>query len=115
MNKRLEQIARKSAEGRLSSIQIAKTFGRRNDQVTKLIDQYREKFESFGAIQREKAKTGGRPTIEYFLNESQFIYLITLFSNAGEVPENKRKLVQEFMKLSKKTSSPSLKCTGKAK
>lgn len=101
MTEKVEIFGQTFMKGRFSSVVIAKTFERRHDQVTKLVDRYRGKFESFGDIEEVKTKNVGRPTVEYFLNESQFIYLITLFSNAGEVPENKRKLVKKYMEQSK--------------
>jgi phage regulator Rha-like protein len=97
--KRNELIACMMSKGRVSSIQIAKAFNRRHDQITKLIKRYLPSFNKFGEIKKVIAKTGGRPTTEYFVTEDQFIFLISLLGNSQDVVEFKRKLVSKYTKL----------------
>lgn len=99
MDERIKILGQKSAQGLLSSKIIAEAFARRHDQITKLVDRYLSHFQDFGEVQKEQIKTGGRPTIEYFLNEKHFLFLISLLGNSSDVVEFKTKLIKEYTRL----------------
>ena len=57
-------------------------------------------------IQKVPAKTAGRPVEEYLLNESQTIFLGTLFRNSSDlVLDFKERIAQEFVNLKKQNEA----------
>ncbi len=92
----------KGKEPRASSKLIAEGFDRRHRAVTDLIEKYKERFKKFGVLPFETVKpdgdSGGRPYMEYYLNENQVYFLGTLFRNSDITLDFKERLVEEFSK-----------------
>ncbi len=80
---------------------IAQGFDRRHADLLKLINKYKLRFEKFGELNTRKFSTKGRPGEEYLLNESQTMFLGTLFKNTDLILDFKEKIVQEFSRLKK--------------
>ncbi len=99
-------------EARAGTFFIAEGFGRRHDNVIKHVEEYREIFESMETssastvakdIPRNKVTTAGRGVNEYLLNETQAIFLGTLFRTSSKKPDDpvllfKARLAKEFVK-----------------
>lgn len=69
--------------------------------VTKLIQTYEDDFKEFGLVRfkidkPEKGSKGGRPKIQYLLNEEQATLLITYLKNTQPVRAFKKKLTSQF-------------------
>ena len=96
MTEKEKFIWEKSARGFLGSRQIAKAFSRRNDQITKIIRNYYAFFREFGEVKEKTTRSGGRPVVEFFLNENQTLFLISLLGNSKEVIKSKYKLIKHL-------------------
>lgn len=87
------------SEPRTGSYLLAEGLDRPHDHVRKLIENYREDFEDFSDLKSRKLKsTGGRPAVEYMLDEDQFMFLGTLLKNTPKVVAFKKAIVQQFKK-----------------
>lgn len=91
---------------------IAEGFGRRHNEVLKLIKKYEKQFldaESFTnrivKLLERKVKTKGRPVIEYLLNKEQTTFLGMLFRTSADPHDPvllfKAKLARDFIKQEK--------------
>lgn len=84
------------------SSEIANGFGVTHQDVTKLIDRYKDRFEELGVIgiqiQKPTSKKGGRPTENYKLNEQQAVFLGTMIRNTDESLRFKMNLTKQFFK-----------------
>jgi phage regulator Rha-like protein len=89
-------------EGRVGTFLIAKGFQRKHEYLLRLINNHKERFESFSVLKTGKRKEGrGRPIEEYWLTEDQFIFLGTLLRNSEAILDFKQTLVKEFAKTRK--------------
>lgn len=92
----------KGKEPRASSKLIAEGFERNHHAVTQLIEKYTERFKRFGGLPSQMVNptgnAGGRPFVEYYLNENQVYFLGTLFRNSEITLNFKERLVKEFSK-----------------
>jgi len=87
-------------ELRVGTLLVAEGFGRRHANIVRLIEKYRTVFQNFGSLNEQKSKsTGGRPVVEYLLNEPQTAFLGTLFKNNDQVIAFKETLVKEFYRM----------------
>lgn len=87
-------------EGRAGTVLIAKGFGRRHEQVVRLVKKYRLEFEELNTLKVFKSGRGrGRKIEEFMLTEDQFLFLGTLFKNSSQVVQFKKRLVQAFSKV----------------
>jgi len=98
---------------RAGTFLIAEGFERRHNQITKHIKDYYETFLSMeksftpGGVKEiptRRVKSAGRPIQEYLLNETQTIFLGTLFRTSSKKPDDpvllfKARLATEFVKL----------------
>jgi phage regulator Rha-like protein len=88
------------SELRVGTFFIAEGFGKEHKSTIKTIQRYRKDIEDFGDLRsRKSSSTGGRPIIEYLLNEPQATFLGTLFRNNEQVVKFKKKLVKEFFSM----------------
>ena len=94
-------VINKENEGRAGTLLVAKGFGRRHDQVIRLIRKYRENFENLSPLKGEKISGKGKPITQYWLTEDQFFFLGTLFKNSPIVVKFKERLVREFSRTRK--------------
>ena len=79
---------------------IAQGFGREHKTIISLIERYRSDFEDFLPLESKKyCSTGGRPVIEFLLNEEQTAFLGTLLRNNPQVVRFKIALVKEFYRM----------------
>ncbi len=99
-------------EARAGTFFVAEGFNRRHNKVSKLVEDYYELFcsmeKSFartGAkVPTRKVRTRGRAVEEYLLNETQAIFLGTLFRTSAKKKDDpvllfKLKLAKEFVAL----------------
>lgn len=91
-------VINRENEGRAGTLLIAKGFGRRHEQITRLIKKYQENFENLNTLKVLKVKGKGRSFEEYWLTEDQFFFLGTLFKNSPIIVNFKEKLISEFSK-----------------
>lgn len=102
-------------EERAGTFLIAQGFERKHDAVIKLIKKHEKRFlrlennkrflNTF-IVEKVSAKTAGRPVEEYLLNESQTIFLGTLFRNSNDVIlDFKERLSREFVALRKQNEA----------
>ena len=86
-----------NGEVRAGTWLIAKGFGRGHTSITKLINRNIKEFEYFGDLKSSKCtSTGGRPVVEYMLNEEQALLLGTYLRNSEVVKRFKRLLIKKF-------------------
>ena len=80
---------------------IAQGFDREHKNVLRLVTKHQILFEDLGVVTERKFKsTGGRPVIEFLLNEPQTAFLGTLFRNQNDKVINfKLNLVKEFYRM----------------
>ncbi len=78
---------------------IADGTGNHPQNIKELMDDYKSDFEEFGVIRFETEKGKGRPTVTYYLNESQATLLLTYLRNSTIVRAFKVALVKEFYKM----------------
>ena len=88
-------------ESRAGTVLIAKGFGRNHDQVKRLITKYKEDFEKISPLKGDITKGKTKSFNEYFLTETQFVFLGMLFNNNLQVVKFKRRLAKEFDKCKK--------------
>ncbi len=102
-------------EGRAGTFLIAEGFDRRHDRVKKHIEDYHEIFlsmeETYGRVcaqvlPRRVVKTKGNSVTEYLLNETQTIFLGTLFRTSSRKKDDpvllfKSRLAKEFVSIRK--------------
>ena len=100
-------------EERAGTFLLAEGFQRRHDRIVKHVKEYHELFlsmeKSYGRthpkeIPQRKVKSKGRPIQEYLLNETQTIFLGTLFRTTSKKLDDpvllfKAKLAKEFVAL----------------
>ncbi len=69
-----------------------------HEAVLILARKYKEDLNDVGLsdLKSESFKTGGRPGIEFILDEEQSTFLVTLMKNSKIVVDFKKKLVKEF-------------------
>ena len=65
----------KESEGRAGTFLIAKGFGRRHEQVVRLVKKHQRRFENFSTLKVSKVHGKGRPIEEYLLTQDQFFFL----------------------------------------
>lgn len=87
--------------GRAGTVLIADGFGRRHEQITRLVRKYRKKFEEINTLKVFIRKAKTKAFEEFLLDEDQFFFLGTLFKNNDQVVDFKLRLVQEFKKCRK--------------
>lgn len=80
---------------------IAQGFQREHKNVLRLVKKHIKRFETLGVVRERKyCSTGGRPVIEYLLNEQQAVFLGTLFKNQNDlILDFKLSLVKEFYRM----------------
>ena len=79
-----------------NSIDLSKRFDKRHHNLTKMIKQYRDSFESFGELKVEKVIYGkGRPILNYQLNDHQVSFLLMILGNNKKVLDFKYELVRK--------------------
>ena len=88
----------------ISHIVIAEKTNNDKDSVSRLIRNYTEELENFWKVRFEiqaikNSKNKINETKEYFLNEDQATFLMTLLKNTKEVVDFKLKLVLAFRNL----------------
>ena len=99
-------------EPRCGTFLIAEGFGRRHNEVLKLVAKHEKQFleaESFTSLTvkllQRKVKTAGRPVIEYMLNKEQTTFLGMLFRASTDpddpVLQFKAKLAKDFIQIEK--------------
>ena len=108
-------ISVRGGEPTVSTFDIARGFNRDHKIVVKLVEKYRETFESMGnnkvlskglIIVTRKTEKAGRPVLEYMLNEAQAIFLGTLFRTLNkEVLKFKATLAIEFVRIKRELLS----------
>jgi len=77
---------------------IADGFQRDHRKIVDVIRKHRNMLETFGLILDRKSKSeGGRPTVEYMLNEGQTIFLGSLLKNTEVVIAFKLKIAHAFI------------------
>jgi phage regulator Rha-like protein len=94
-------------EPRCGTFSVSEGFNREHFRVIELVKKYEERFlrldnnhRSTGfIIRRVPAIKAGRPTEEIMLNESQFLFLGTLFRNTEKVLDFKEKLSGDFCRM----------------
>jgi phage regulator Rha-like protein len=94
-------IIRRENEGRAGTFLIAKGFGRRHEQVVRLVKKHKARFENFSTLRVSKIRTKGRSATEYLLTQDQFFFLGTLFKNSELALDFKEKLIKEFSRVRK--------------
>lgn len=104
------QIIEKNNIPVVSHLEVAEKTNNDKDSVARLIKNYTEELENFGSlgfeIQTKKRKIWATQTKEYFLNEDQATFLMTLLKNTKEVVDFKLKLVLAFKKLKEHINKP---------
>lgn len=88
---------------------IAQQLKKQNRTIYYNIEKYKNDFKDLGVLTfkllKPKTKKGGRPTKNYFLNEEQFIFLITILRTntreKSEVMRCKKKLSKDFVEMRK--------------
>lgn len=94
-------------EPRAGTFLIAQGFERDHFKVLRLVEKYKERFLRLENNKRLSkslitskvpAKKAGRPIEEYMLNETQTIFLGTLFRNTDLVLDFKERLASDFVK-----------------
>lgn len=79
---------------------IAQGFEREHKTVINLIEKYRADFEDFSLLESKKyCSTGGRPVVEYLLDEEQTAFLGTLLRNNSQSVKFKKSLIKEFYRM----------------
>lgn len=91
------------SEPRSSSWVIKDGFGIEHRAIVRLIKKYRAEFEEFGLVITTPLHLPGvdKPITEYWLNESQALYLGTLLTNSDRVRSFKRLLVKDYARCKK--------------
>lgn len=85
-------------EPRTGTLFIAEGFQREHRKIVDVIRKHQEKFKTFGLILDRKSKPkGGRPVIEYMLNEGQTVFLGSLLKNTEVIIDFKLKLAHVFI------------------
>lgn len=69
--------------------------------LIRLIDKYKSRFESLGTLSFENAKSAGRPIRFLWLNETQALFLCTLFKNSEIVLDFKEQMSRDFTAMKK--------------
>ena len=92
-------------EGRAGTVLIAEGFGRRHEQVTRLVEKYREKFEKINTLNVFIKPGKTKSFNEFSLTEDQFIFLATLFKNNDQVVEFKLRLVKDYSRCRKQLAA----------
>jgi phage regulator Rha-like protein len=82
----------------VSTMELAKGFGVEHASILIMVEKYDEKFQQIRAFKSEIAKSGGRPTKFYNLDEEQTTFLVSLMRNSDMVVQFKYHLVREFYK-----------------
>lgn len=85
---------------------IAECAGVQHHTVTRLLRNYKERFEAFGfyGFEIHKLDGKGRPKKVYHLNEQQATLLITYLDNTPQVVKFKTNLVKAFFELRKEVA-----------
>lgn len=101
-----------STESSLSTRDLAEAMGINHRFIVAMIKKYSEDMESFGPIVTKKIRTSslraGRPAENYFLNESQIMFLIMLLPNT----EHMIKAKQIFIKMKNEMSKEIVRLLG---
>lgn len=93
---KLVQIVRN--EPVTSSLIIAEGMKLEHRAVLVLVDKYKNDLEGFGTFAFEMRKSKGRPVRIAWLNEGQFVFLVTLMRNSEIVVKFKQELTKEFFR-----------------
>jgi len=83
-------------EGRAGTVLIAEGFNRRHEQIVRLVKRYRKDFEEINTLRVFIRKAKTKSFEEFLLDETQFLFLGTLFKNSDQVVQFKLRLVKEF-------------------
>jgi len=87
-------------EPRVGTWILAKGFGKEHKPTVRTIENNKESFTDFGVLKTLKCRsTGGRPVVEYMLNEGQALLLVTMYRNNPQVIKFKKKLIKEFIRM----------------
>ena len=81
-----------------SSLIVAEGMKLEHRAVMVLVDKYKTNLEEFGTFAFEMRKSKGRPVRIAWLNEGQFVFLVTLMRNSDVVIQFKQELTKEFFK-----------------
>lgn len=87
---------------KVSHIRIAENTWNESRAIKYLIEKYQHRIEKFGVMTFEMSKPnegGWRPWKEYYLNENQATFLMTLLRNSEVVVDFKENLLHAFVKL----------------
>jgi len=99
MDNKFVTVVDGESEGRAGTFLIAQGFGRRHEQVVRLVKKYQSDFEDFSTLKVSKVRGKGRPVEEFLLNEDQFLFLGTIFKNSKVVIAFKKKVILEYAKV----------------
>lgn len=81
---------------------IAQGFGRRHNEVVKIVKKYQLDFEELSALKADNFRPNpgaGPPVKQYLLTEPQTAFLGMLFKNNEQVVKFKKKLIKEFYRM----------------
>jgi len=115
----MKAVENYNGEARAGTFFIADGFDRRHDRITKHIKEYMDLFlsmeKTFGRVTAKdiptrRVRTKGRSIDEYLLNETQTIFLGTLFRTSSKKRDDpvllfKVKLAKEFVNLKEQNIS----------
>lgn len=80
----------------ISSLAIAEGFGRRHDQVVRLIQKHKNIFNELGQDLTKHIYGKGRPFIDHLLNETQTMFLGSIMKSSKTGIEFKKQLAMAF-------------------
>lgn len=83
-------------EARMSTLLIAQGFGRRHEQVVRLIRKYADTFEIISTLNTNKIHTKGTPFKEHLLTEPQCMFLSSLLVNSPKAIRFKAQIAKAF-------------------
>ena len=93
----MNEVELTGTESRVGSHSIAKCLERDHKAIRDLIENYSEDLKDFSVLKTRKySNTGGRPSIEYMLDEDQFGFLCTLLRNSPIVVKLKKSMLMQF-------------------
>lgn len=94
-----------------STYLIAQKLGRETKEINRLITKHKDRIEKYGHIEflkhRVKLSNGGYNEIKnYYLNEQQACFVVTLMRNCEKVLDFKQALVDAFFQMKEKLNKP---------
>jgi len=82
-------------ESRTGTKFIAEGFGRRHEQVIRLVKKYQKEFEKISYLELSITKGKTKNFQEYFLTYKQLLFLISLLKNNDDMVNIKRDIVKK--------------------